>query len=100
MNKRTFIIIVMDVVSVPVFRFTLTLHDELYPCLKDTSILTNIKGWQPRKCPDRQHHAAHTCKIAGPDGEDVPEFLGIPKAACRYMTHEELYLDLAVAARS
>ena len=76
------------------------LHDCVYPCLKDTSILTNIKGWQPRKCPDRRHHAAHTCKIAGPDGEDEPEFLGIPKAACRYMTPEELYLDLAVAARS
>lgn len=74
--------------------------DCVYPCLKDTSILTNIKGWQPRKCPDRQNHAAHTCKIAGPDGQLEPEFLGIPKAACRYMTPEELYLDLAVAARS
>ena len=72
----------------------------VYPCLKDTSILTNIKGWQPRKCPDRRHHAAHTCKIAGPDGELEPEFLGIPKAACRYMTPEGLYLGLAVAARS
>ena len=41
------------------------------------------------------------CKIAGPDGEFEPEFLGIPKAACRYMTPdlEGLYLDLAVAAR-
>ena len=51
---------------------------------------STIQGWQPRKCPDRRHHAAHTCKIAGPDGEDEPEFLGIPKAACRHMTPEEL----------
>jgi hypothetical protein len=81
--------------------YRVLLSDEcVYPCLKDTSILTNIQGWQPRKCPDRQHHDAHTCKIAGSDGDLEPEFLGIPKAACRYMTPEELYLDLAVAARS
>ena len=43
-----------------------------------------------------------TCLIvgAGPDGEDEPEYLGITKAACRYMTPKELYLDLVVAARS
>ena len=36
----------------------------------------------------------------GPDGELEPAFLGIPKAACRYMTPEELYLDLATAAQT
>ena len=37
------------------------LYDCVYPCLKDTSILTNIvKCWQPRKSRERRHHAAHT----------------------------------------
>ena len=81
--------------------YRVVLTDEcVYPCLKDTSILANMKDWQPRKCTDRQQHDVHKCEIAGPDGELEPEFLGIPKAACRYMTPEELYLDLAVAARS
>ena len=77
------------------------LYDCVNPCLKDASILTNIKGWQPRLASPptgaRQHHAAHICKIADPNGELEPESLGIPKAACRHMSPEELYLDLVVA---
>ena len=65
---------------------------------KSTRILTNVSGWEPRKCPDLANHDAHTAVISGPNSEERPSFFGIPEGTCVFMTPEELHLDIAAAA--
>ena len=70
----------------------------VYPTPKSTRILTNVLGWEPRKCPDLANHDDHTVVVSGPNLEEWPSFVGIPEGTCVFMTPKGLHLDIATTA--
>ena len=70
----------------------------VYPTPKSTHILTNVSGWEPRKCPELTNHDDHTAITSGPNSEERPSSFGIPEGTCVFMTPEELHLDIAAVA--
>ena len=43
----------------------------VYATLRSTRILTNVSGWEPRKCPDLANHDARTAVNSGPNSEEL-----------------------------
>ena len=79
--------------------YQIMLTDPLvHPTPKSTSILTNVSGWVPRRCPDLENHDAHTAVISGPNSEERPSFFNIPEETCVFMKPEGLDLDIAASA--